>query len=181
MFPSGRSYRKSISWLVDHIFPRRRRVRRAPRRRQHTQTRWNVRDAAGPASVADTTRLRGTCITARRGGDISGCVVGQAVASRPARHSGCVADAARCCLRGACQREDPARDGLPGTRPASPAFSSGGSFIPKGRPVRKAVGRSHMGHQPTSPAACKGLLQNSSTGRTNAEGSAREVQRAIGC
>jgi hypothetical protein len=75
-----------------------------------------VRDAAGPASIADTTRLRGTCITARRGGDLSGCVVGQAVASRPARHSGCVADAARSCLRGpanaktlrgmACRRHD---------------------------------------------------------------------------
>jgi hypothetical protein len=49
---------------------------------------------------------------------------------------------------GARQCEDAARDGLPGTRPASPAFSSGGSFAPTGRPVRKAAGRSQMGQEP---------------------------------
>jgi hypothetical protein len=159
MSPSGRCYRKSISWLVDRIFRRRRCVRRAPRRVDsigQTQTRRNVRDAAGPASIADTTRLRGSCITGRP----QWMRVGQAVASPPARHSGCGADAVkmaipaqprssrqRSCLRGPANAKTLRGMACGGTRPASPAFSSGGSFTPTSRPVRKAAGRSHMGHE----------------------------------
>jgi hypothetical protein len=53
----------------------------------------------------------------------------------------------RSCLRGPANAKTLRGMACGGTRPASPAFSSGGSFTPKSRPVRKAAGRSHMGHE----------------------------------
>jgi hypothetical protein len=107
MFPSGRSYRKSISWLVDHIFSAPPvRPTRAEASRQHR-------------SNSDSPER------ARRG--------------RSRLHSGC--------LRGPANAKTLRGMACGGTRPASPAFSSGGSFTPTSRPVRKAAGRPHMGHE----------------------------------
>jgi hypothetical protein len=126
MFPSGRSYRKSISWLVDHIFSAPPvRPTRAEASRQHRSNADSPERARRGRSRLHSGHHKAERQLHHRATSVDACRSSRSVPAGAAfgLRGGCSQNgdpgatprlAAAQLPAGACQRENPTRDGLRG-------------------------------------------------------------------